>query len=348
MIRWLLALIPLICAAPCFCQSVTMQGGAFRVSGWQPGPEPAAGWSSIFSVYAGPAGVPPLLGVYAIEQGDLTFRPRYPLAPGMRLRAVIGSKEFEFMTEKAAPIPSTTRVAQVYPTSDVLPENQLKLYVCFTAPMQTGEAWSRVHLLDSAGARVELPFLEIDQELWNPDYTRLTVLFDPGRIKRGVLPLQEIGPSIRQGETYTLVIDREWRDGRGAPLAEPYRKQFRVGPPDREPVAPSKWRMTSPRAGTTEPLIATFDEPLDYAMLQHALTVAGVTGKVELDRGETRWRFTPSQPWKNAQYRLIVQSALEDLAGNRVGRAFDVDVSEPVTRKIPNETVSLLFRPRSP
>jgi hypothetical protein len=323
-----------------------MERGAFRVSGWQPGPEPAAGWPSIFSVYAGPGGVPPLLGVYAVEQGVLTFRPRYPLAPGMRLRAVILSKEFEFETEKAAPSPPTTRVAQVYPSTDVLPENQLKLYVCFTAPMQTGEAWGRLHLLDSAGAPVELPFLEIDQELWNPGYTRLTVLFDPGRIKRGVLPLREIGPSIRAGETYTLVIDRGWRDGRGAPLAGPYRKLFRVGPPDREPIDPARWRITSPRAGTTEPLVARFDEPLDYAMLQHALTVAGVTGKVELERDETEWRFTPTLPWKNAAYRLIVQAALEDLSGNRVGRAFDVDVFEPITRKIPNETVSLRFRPR--
>jgi hypothetical protein len=323
-----------------------MEGGAFRVSGWQPGPEPAAGWSSILSVYAGPAGVPPLVGAYTVEQGVLTFRPRYPLAPGMQVRAVILSREFEFETEKAAASPNTTRVAQVYPSTDVLPENQLKLYICFTAPMQTGEAWGHLRLLDSAGALVQLPFLEIDEELWNPGYTRLTVLFDPGRIKRGVLPLREIGPSIRAGETYTLVIDRGWRDGQGAPLAEPYRKQFRVGPPDREPIEPAKWRITSPHAGTTEPLIASFDEPLDYAMLQHALTVAGVTGKVALGRGETEWRFTPTLPWKGAEYQLIVQADLEDLAGNRVGRAFDVDVSKPVTRKIPSESVTLRFRPR--
>ena len=342
MIRWLLPLVPLICAA----QSVSMEGGAFRASGWQLTPEPASGWSSIFSVYAGPDGVPPLAGDYGIEQGALIFRPRYPLAPGMRVRAVFLSKEFEFETEKAAPSPNTTRVAHVYPSTDVLPENQLKLYLCFTAPMQTGEAWGRLHLLDSSGAPVKLPFLEIDQELWNPGYTRLTVLFDPGRIKRGVLPLQEIGPSIREGETYTLVIDRGWRDGRGAPLAEPYRKQFLVGPPDREPIDPEKWRITSPRAGTTEPLIASFGEPLDYAMLQHALTVAGVAGQVELVRDETEWRFTPTLPWKDADYQLVIQATLEDLAGNRVGRAFDVDVSEPSSRKTPNKSVSLGFRPR--
>lgn len=347
MIRWLLALIPLICAAQSSSPGVSMEGGTFHVSGWQPGAEPAGGWSSVFAVYAGPEGVPPMLGEYAIEQRRLTFRPRYPLAPGVNVRAIFLSKEFKFETGKAAPIPSTTRVAQVYPTTDVLPENQLKLYICFTAPMQNGEAWTRLHLLDSAGAPVELPFLEIDEELWNPSQTRLTVLFDPGRIKRGVLPLREIGPSIREGETYTLLIDRGWRDGRGAPLAEPYRKKFRVGPPDREPVDPAKWRINRPRAGTLEPLTASFDEPLDYAMLQHALTVSGVAGKVELRHGETEWRFTPALPWKNAQHQLVVRTALEDLAGNRVGRAFDVDMLEQAKRAMPAGSVSLPFQPRS-
>ena len=81
-------------------------------------------------------------------------------------------------------------------------------------------------------------------------------------------------------------------------------------------------------------------------MLQHALTVTGVTGKIELERGEREWRFTPALPWKNSEYQLIVQVALEDLAGNRVGRAFDVDVFQPVARQIPAETVSLPFRPQ--
>ena len=85
--------------------------------------------------------------------------------------------------------------------------------------MQRGEAWRRVHLYDAAGKLVELPFLELQQELWDPDYKRLTVLFDPGRIKRGLLPLQESGPAIEEGKEYTLVIDRTWIDAAGSPLA---------------------------------------------------------------------------------------------------------------------------------
>ena len=172
------------------------------------------------------------------------------------------------------------------------------------------------------------------------------MLFDPGRIKRGLLPLREMGPSIENGRTYTLLIDREWRDGRGVPLAEPFRKQFRVGPPRREPIDPAKWRLTTPRAGTKDPLVVHFAEPLDYAMLQHAISVAGQRGTVDVEHDETGWRFTPEQPWDAHEYRLVISTALEDLAGNRVGRAFDVDTFEPITRSLAGETVSLPFRPR--
>ena len=108
------------------------------------------------------------------------------------------------------------------------------------------------------GKPVVLPFLEVDQELWDRDYQRLTVLFDPGRIKRGLLPLADVGSAIEDGKQYTLVVDQDWRDARGAPLAASFRKPFRAGPADRTPPDPAKWRITAPRAGASDPLIVEF------------------------------------------------------------------------------------------
>jgi hypothetical protein len=201
-IRWIFALAPLVCAA----QTIQMEGGAFRVEGWQPGPEPPNGWSSVLAVYAGVGDVPPVVGAYSVENGALVFHPKYPLTAGMHVRAVFGSKETAFDIPKAAPLVPTTRVLHIYPTTNVLPENQLKFYVYFSAPMQNGDAWSHIHLLDAAGKAVELPFLEIDQELWNPEHTRLTVLFDPGRIKRGVLPLVEVVSSLLTSDATTNAV----------------------------------------------------------------------------------------------------------------------------------------------
>ena len=72
----------------------------------------------------------------------------------------------------------------MYPSSPVLPANQLKLYIVFSAPMQGGDFWASIHLIDQDGKPAYLPF--VGQEVWNRDNTRLTLIFDPGRIKRGV------------------------------------------------------------------------------------------------------------------------------------------------------------------
>jgi hypothetical protein len=210
--------------------------------------------------------------------------------------------------------------------------------------MRRGEASQHIRLLDDKGVRVELPFLEIDQELWDPANTRLTVLFDPGRIKRGLLPLRESGPNLDEGKRYTLVIGHEWLDANGTPLAADFTKPFRVVEAERTPVNPAQWRISPPRPGTADALIVDFPGPLDYALLQRAIAVDGVKGKVEVAPGETQWRFTPEAPWKPADYQLTVNTTLEDLAGNRVGRAFDVDKFQEVTAQIQTETVSIPFR----
>jgi hypothetical protein len=286
-----------------------------------------------------------MLGAYAVEGGDLVFRPRFPLNPGMHLRAVYRGVETVFDVPGAsAPLVATTRVAAVYPSASVLPENMLKLYVFFSAPMQKGDSWQHISLLREDGSKVEGPFLELEQELWDRDQRRFTVLFDPGRIKRGLASLAEAGAALEAGHTYTLVISRTWRDGRGAPLAEEFRKKFQVVEADRTPPDPAKWRVSPPRAGGVEPLVITFPEAMDFALLHHEISVTGVSGTVEVGRGETEWRFTPDRPWSAGEHKIVVRTTLEDLAGNHILRAFDVDVFDRVTPKVMAETVTLPLR----
>jgi hypothetical protein len=353
--KLLLALLLLVLPIAAQTPVIVMEAGVFRVTGWRAVGPPLNGWSSVLAVYAGEGDVPPLLGTYSFADGSLVFTPRFPVAPGIHLRAVFQSPggapvEATFDIPKEAAPAVTTRVAHVYPSTGILPENQLKFYIYFSAPMQKGQAWQRIHLLNSDGDRVVLPFLELDEELWDRDNTRLTVLFDPGRIKRGLVPLKEDGPSIEAGKHYTLVIDRDWLDGRGVPLVEEFRKEFRVAPADRTPPNPAKWQIGTPHADTTEALVLDFPKPMDFALLQHLLTVVGpggtVAGTVAVVRDETEWRFTPQQPWKVGDYQVVVQTTLEDLAGNHVGRAFDVDTFDRVTRTISKDTTSLPFRIR--
>jgi hypothetical protein len=332
--------------------SIQLDNGSFKVIGWRaPGTAPANGWPSVFAVYAGTGDLPPLLGTYAVEAGVLAFHPSFPFAPGVRYRAVFhppggGAPIQNIFDGPPRETVSQTRVERVYPSGDVLPSNQLRLYIYFSAPMSRGEAGSRIHVLDGTGKSLEGVFLP-GEELWDPNDQRLTMTLDPGRIKRGLTSNLKMGPPIVNGKRYTLVIDRDWPDARGVPMLEGFRKSFRGGPSERRPPDPGKWRVTSPRAGTVDALVVDFQKPMNYPLLERMLKVSSaqgsVPGTVSIDRQETRWRLTPHQPWRPGAYQIVVDTGIEDLAGNHIGQPFDIDVFERVTEHITTGTISWPF-----
>lgn len=338
----LLALVS--CERPAGSPEITLEGGRFRVTGLRSeAPDPGRD----FAVYVVGQGDVPLFGEYRREGGALVFEPRFPLKGGMTYRAVYHPGPVERTFSVPAPDPGPPAfVREVYPSRDTLPENLLKFYLHFSAPLARGEAYRRVHLLDAAGKKVELPFLELGEELWDPAGTRLTLLFDPGRIKRGLKPREDSGPALEAGKAYALVVDRHWPDAAGRPLKEGYRKGFKAGPPDGTQPDPKRWKVEPPRAGG--PLTVLLDEPLDHAMLGRCIAVVdgrgeAVAGRVEIDREETRWRFHPAGPWRAGRHALVVETILEDQAGNSVERPFEVDVFRPVERKLDSPAVRVPF-----
>ncbi len=304
----------------------------------------ASGIVGQISVFVGDEREVPMSGSTVVRDGVMVFTPRYPFVPGVKYAAVLSGFSFNFEIPK--PVTESARLVRMYPSTDILPANQLKLYLEFSQPIARGGIWSRIHLIRDDGKAVELPFLEIDQELWTPDQCRLTVLFDPGRIKRGVTPQVEMGEVLEPGRSYTLVVDKELRDANNQALAAEFRRQFRISPALREGIDLKKWNVTEPKAGSSDPLVIEFDRPLDWALLQHTLTVKGITGAAVIDRDEMRWRFTPSQPWRSGRHDLVIEMSLEDLAGNRIGRPFDVDLFERVSERITTEATTLPFNVR--
>jgi hypothetical protein len=332
-----LMLLAAVCSA---AQEIRMENGRLVISDWNP--------AATLTVYAGAGDVPPVMGTSEVTDGRLVFKPRFPLASGLTIRAVV-SEPGKQIRESSLKIPDrapmgASRVVQIYPSVDTLPANQLKLYIEFSAPMARGEAWKRVHLLNDKEERIEVPFLEIEQELWDPEGTRLTVLFDPGRIKRGLESLEEEGPALEEGRTYSVVVDAGWRDVNGTPLEQAFRKQFLVGPADRIPPEVKTWRIIEPAAGTRAPVIVRFPEPMDSALLLRLLQVDGIEGTAALGTGEMEWRFTPDAPWKATTYQLEADTWLEDLAGNRLGRPFDLDTFKRVTKRVERKTELIPFR----
>jgi hypothetical protein len=255
----------------------------------------------------------------------------------------------------AKPATKSTIVQRVYPSGDELPENHLRFYIHFSAPMRSGEAYAHLHLLDPSGKEVDHPFLELDEELWDPQGTRLTLLFHPGRIKKGLKPREELGPILEAGKTYTLQIDRNWTDAEGNPLKEEYRKTFRAVAAEEKSPDPKTWRVQSPPAGSRLVLTVRFPRPLDHALLERMVWLMDAQGRkipgaVAILNHDVGWQFTPARRWEAGDYRVVIDTRLEDSAGNSIQRPFEVDVFHPVERAVKVEIVQLPFqiRPLSP
>lgn len=298
----------------------------------------------------------PMPGRWAPARLGVVFVPRFAFVAGVEYTLLVHrggptyeGDDFDALTiVRPAPSgPSTTRVVAVYPSGPEVPFNLLKLYVEFSAPMSEGFAATHVRIEDAATAElVPAAFLPMDPELWDPARRRLTVLFDPARIKRGLAPHRESGYPLRAGAPVTVIVDAGFLDAKGVPLGAVFTKRYDVGADVRSRVDPRAWTLDLPESGTAQPLVVGFDRPLDYGLLQHCLWVvdpAGrpVAGAVSLGLGECSWTLTPERPWQLGRHRLVVDAILEDLAGNSVVRVFDRDLADPSHTPIDVRQVTL-------
>jgi len=329
-------------------------------------PPSASEWNRLLSVYVheGDAVIDPLTpgmaGQYAIDGDVLRFHPQFPLARGVEYRAEFrpgalpGGKPGQFTIvaqhRVAKPSPTSTIVTTIYPTADVLPENLLKFYIYFSAPMSRGDIYDHIKLREDSGREIELPFLQIDEELWDAEMKRLTLFIDPGRIKRGVLPLEEVGPALEAGKKYELTIHEAWKDAAGNPLKAKFQKRFAVGEPNRDALDSDRWKITAPRSTTAEPLTVGFGESIDHALALRLIEVVreggAIRGKKTMSQNERVWQLTPNEPWKAGTYHLTVQTTIEDLAGNNIGKPFEVDLFDGVQRRLTNSVVKIPFEIR--
>ena len=99
-----------------------------------------------------------------------------------------------------APRTSVARRSASIPQRGILPSNLLRLYIVFSAAMSRGEAAAHIHVEDNNGKVLPDELLP-GQELWDPAFRRLTMTFDPGRIKRGLTSNKTIGPPIMRAST---------------------------------------------------------------------------------------------------------------------------------------------------
>jgi hypothetical protein len=284
------------------------------------------------------ADFPDISGDREVLAGEVRFVPHLPFDPGVRYRAILDLGALgqpgltqvvihDFLLPKRTPA-AEPEVSQIFPSADPLPENLLRFHVRFSNPMQRGRAADHIELLGPDGRPAPDGLYRAPVELWDRSMIWLTILLDPGRLKRGVGPNRTLGPPLKRAERYTLVVGRGMIDIHGRPLRQAHRKSFTVSEPVREPLAIDSWRIAPPIAGSREPLVITFPAPLDYAQLRRGIIVASerderIGGRVNITKGETQWQFIPDAPWRAGLHSVSVSPCLEDICGNTPYAAFD-------------------------
>lgn len=95
-------------------------------------------------------------------------------------------------------------------------------------------------------------------------------------------------------------------------------------------VDPARWDVRWPNRGDDPgQFVVRFDRPLDRALVQRCLSLIDergnlVAGRPTLDQDASVWTFAPVG--RGRDWRLQIDTRLEDLAGNSIRRVFDRDL----------------------
>ncbi len=295
-------------------------------------------------------GLPGTAGRLLRDGDGVCFAPRFAFIAGTAYTVVVDGATAGALVRPAQEHPATTEVLAVYPTETTVPRNLLRCYVWFSAPMSEGYAADHVRLVDHAGETMVGALLAGDHELWDATHRRLTILFDPARIKRGLVPHRQAGYPLQVGASFRLVIDPGFRDALGTPLRAEAERSYQVKDDERGHVNPGRWTLTVPRGDTKEALEIAFERPLDHGLIGRCLHVIGpdgrpVAGTVEIGPRERSWRLVPRNGWAYGSHQLAVDPVLEDVAGNSVSRVFDRDLARLQDRPVNAPPPTLTFRP---
>ena len=290
----------------------------------------------------------PVLGEWIFDNNELIFHPIVPFTSGIKYEVFLVQQQIgTFVIEEKEGNPP--EITAIYPTSDTLPENLLKMYFEFSDPMSEGEAIRNISVLyKNTGDTIAGTFLDLQPELWNEDNTLLTLWLDPGRIKRGLIPNRLLGTPLNEGAHYKIIINSDWRGANRMPLSKSYTKEFYTVVRDSLSPDPRKWKLVIPPANSDESFRIEFGEPMDAVLATEAIQLIGpdrkvVPGRAHLLKEESIYEFTPDQTWYKGGYIIQIETRLEDLAGNNINRLFDQEISNRKVIKDEQDVIELTF-----
>ena len=273
----------------------------------------------------------PMQGDFSTEENKLIFKPYFPFETGLayviKLKNANGEFYLPFQIGEKEKV-NQAKLLSIFPTSNLLPENLLRFYFYFQTPMKQEEALKHIKLIDEEGKVDDHAFMKFKKELWSSDGKRLTLLFDPGRIKRGVSSNTKQGAALVNGKHYQLSISGAWQDVYGQSLKKNNLKEIIVVEPYRKKINVDEWVMREPTFDSLDRLIIDFDRIVDHALIQSMMQIndpAGnlVEGSWEIINAEQQVQFIPKNRWTKGFFKIVFDTRMEDVSGNNLQNLLD-------------------------
>lgn len=266
------------------------------------------------------------LRIEPAQDAQIALISNWPLIRGLeydvRIRSTSGLRTIPVALPQAVP-PTPPSVQRMSPAAEVLPANTLRLYAHFDRPMARGQVVDHVRLIDQEGNAISDALLNLGVEMWSPDQQRLTILFDPGRLKRGVGPNLALGAPLVPGHRFAIEIDADMHDALNRPLGSTFRHWFDVGEADRRALSPSDWTVLL----SENTISIVFDRTMDeYSALSMLRLLGGEDGGFFIgsvfQHGVITWPVPADVPL--SRLSIVLGPELEDVAGNTICAPFDV------------------------
>ncbi|WP_298519993.1 hypothetical protein [uncultured Kordia sp.] len=270
----------------------------------------------------------PIHGNFYKAENDLVFIPQFPLLQTRNYVFVFEQfkKDFSLPRENS----ELPKVTAIFPSANKLPENLLRMYIQFSQPMKTIGNLENIKLIDENGKEVKGAIFNNVHELWDASQTQLTIIFDPARVKTGLIANETLGRALTPNKTFTLVIDN-LEDIYGEKLEKPYMKAFSVFSADTIAPDTTIWKIEIPVIESMKPLKLHFFDTVDKMSLQTRIQIFNaenklIRGKMQIENQEKTWSFIPEKTWKKGTYFITVNSRLADPSGNNLNGLFDHEI----------------------
>lgn len=317
-------------------------------------------YSELLQVYAGKPSAccsnrTPMAGKYEAVGEIIKFVPTFEFVEGqdyvVRVRQGVESSPSLTLTPfniQPKALAKPTEVSEIYPSGNALPENVLRFYIHFSKPMKPQVAFDYIKLVDVTGKVDDAAFMRFKQELWSEDRKRLTLLMDPGRIKRNVATNLRLGPALLKDKNYTLVVEGGWPAANGEQALTRYEKPFVVTEALRKLPYLEQWAIIAPALGSNAALEIKLDRPFDNQLLRKDINVVSesgldIPGELFIGNHETEWRFQPKNNWTDKKIHIVVDSELEDVAGNNFKDLLDHTINTG-TKQIRSVSIAVELR----